>query len=229
MDTQTIYPTRETLHGHFSPDLPPVVRIESGETVVFQTLDSRWAIAPRTSARYEDFPPTFPARDSVLDAGHALCGPVYINGAKPGTTLEVAINEIVPGTWGWTGGGGWPHPVNERLGLTENGAFLLWAIDTANHTATDQDGNRVKISPFMGVMGLPPAEKGIHPTPPPRKTGGNLDCKELIAGSRLFLPVAAAGGLILVRGRARGAGRRRIERHRHRMPDGARFADVPCS
>lgn len=50
----------------------------------------------------------------------------------------------------------------------------------------------------MGVMGMPPDEPGRHPTPPPRRTGGNLDCKELVAGSSLFLPIEVPGGLFSV-------------------------------
>ena len=50
--------------------------------------------------------------------------------------------------------------------------------------------------PFLGVIGMPPAEPGIHPTAPPRPTGGNIDCKELVSGSRLFLPIVVPGGFV---------------------------------
>jgi acetamidase/formamidase len=62
----------------------------------------------------------------------------------------------------------------------------------------DQFGWAVPLRPFMGVMGMPPDEPGLHPTFPPRPWGGNIDCKELVAGSRLCLPIAVPGGLFSV-------------------------------
>jgi acetamidase/formamidase len=56
-------------------------------------------------------------------------------------------------------------------------------------------GRTVKLRPFLGVMGMPPDEPGIHSTIPPRATGGNLDCRELVSGSTLYLPIAVPGGL----------------------------------
>lgn len=195
MAIYTLEPERRTLHGHFSRDLPPALTIDSGDTVVFRTLDAGWSVGPRTSAVWDDSPPRFEPYDPALDSGHALCGPVAIRGAKPGMTLEVQIKKIVPGSWGWTAAGGWPHDVNKRLDLVEGGALLIWTLDAEAMTAMNQHGHRVRLRPFMGVMGMPTNEPGILPTSPPRVTGGNLDCKELIAGTRLFLPIAVAGGL----------------------------------
>ena len=62
-------------------------------------------------------------------------------------------------------------------------------------TGRDQNGREVTLRPFMGVMGMPPPESGVFSTGPPRIWGGNLDCKELVAGSTLFLPVPVEGGL----------------------------------
>jgi acetamidase/formamidase len=59
----------------------------------------------------------------------------------------------------------------------------------------NQHGYEVQLRPFLGVMGMPPDEPGLHSTGPPRATGGNMDCKELIAGSSLFLPIAVSGAL----------------------------------
>ena len=52
------------------------------------------------------------------------------------------------------------------------------------------------LAPFLGVIGMPPAERGVHPTAPPRPCGGNIDCKELVAGTTLFLPVPVDGALL---------------------------------
>ena len=56
----------------------------------------------------------------------------------------------------------------------------------------------MRLRPFLGVIGMPPSEPGLYPTSPPRRTGGNIDCKELVSGSRLFLPIEVAGGLVSV-------------------------------
>lgn len=191
-----IEPERKTLHGSFSKDFPAVLTVESGDTVRFRTLDVGWGLEPfsRTGERQE-----FPDRHPEKDRGHALCGPVAINGAKPGMTLEIQINRIRPDTWGWTSAGGFPSEVNRKLGLDQGERYRLdWTIDPDLMTAVSQFGHQIKISPFVGIMGMPPAEPGIHPTTPPRLTGGNIDCKELIAGSTLYLPIAVEGGLFSV-------------------------------
>jgi len=74
----------------------------------------------------------------------------------------------------------------------------LSAANAAKGRGRNQMGQTVSLRPFMGVMGMPPAETGAHSTIPPRITGGNLDCKELVAGSTLYLPVAVPGGLFSV-------------------------------
>src|SRR5581483_5087748 len=179
MATYQIEPARETLHGSFSRDYPPILTIASGESVLFRTLNSSWMLeAPafsRTQAR--QFEPRIQGRDN----GHALCGPIALHGAQPGMTLEICINELRPGTWGWTGGGGWKNAINQRLGLVEQGVELIWALDADELVGTDQFGHTIPLHPFMGVMGMPPAEPGLHSTIPPRACGGNIDCKELVA------------------------------------------------
>ena len=192
----TIEPTRETLHGHFSRDLSPVLTIEPGDTVRFRTLDAGWNLEPRYSTRYEDHPRKFEPRDPVLDDGHALCGPIAIRGAEPGMALAVRVDDIRVGGWGSTAIGGWPSEVNDRLGVSaEPGTFLLWTLDPEALTGQDQHGHRLPLRPFMGVMGVAPGKPGGHSTVSPRPTGGNIDCKELVAGSTLYLPIAVPGAL----------------------------------
>jgi acetamidase/formamidase len=188
-----ITPERRTLHGHFSRDLAPIAEVASGDTVRFTTLDGDWGLEPHDGegAPHRQFVP----RDKVLDAGHALCGPVAIRGAQPGMILEVGIGEIVTGSWAWTAAGGWANLVTSRLGLTTEECRLRWELDRERGVATSSRGRRVAMRPFMGVMGMPPAEPGIHRTGPPRLTGGNIDCKELVAGTTLWLPIAVPGGL----------------------------------
>jgi len=70
-----------------------------------------------------------------------------------------------------------------------------WNVDRDAGVARSM-GFEVDIHPFMGVIGMPPAEPGVHSTIPPRSSGGNIDCRELVAGSILVLPVAVSGGLL---------------------------------
>lgn len=193
MTTYHIEPTRETLRGSFSRGYPPVLTIDPGETVLFRTLNASWVLEAPTfgRAKAQHFEPRSPESDK----GHALCGPVAIRGAQPGMTLEIRINEVCPGPWGWTGGGGWSNPVNKRLGLVEEGVELVWTLDADTMTGKDQFGHTLALRPFMGVMGLPPAEPGIHSTIPPRFCGGNIDCKELVAGTTLYLPITVPQAL----------------------------------
>jgi acetamidase/formamidase len=195
MTTYQLEPVRETLHGSFSRDYPPVLTIDSGDTVLFRTLDAAWTLgAPLPGGQRQHFEPRVAGRDD----GHALCGPIALRGAQPGMTLEITINEVRPGTWGWTSGGGRDSAITRRLGLVAQGAELLWKLDARALTGTDQYGHVIPLRPFMGVLGMPPAEAGIHSTIPPRVWGGNIDCRELVAGSTLYLPIAVAGALFSV-------------------------------
>jgi acetamidase/formamidase len=161
-----------TVHGYFSPELPPVLTVRPGDTVRFQALNSGWRWTP-TEELFE--------RDRKLHDGHALSGPIEVRGALAGQTLVVRIDDVVPGGWGVTFGNGTPFG---------------WSIRDGE--AMDERGIRVALAPFLGVIGMPPPEAGIHSTIPPRKWGGNIDCKELVAGTSLFLPVPVDGGLLSV-------------------------------
>lgn len=191
MATWRLDATRENLHGRFSREIPPVLTIDPGDSVVFQTLDAGWFIEPRQPGK-----PAASVPHEAIDNGHCLNGPIFIRSASPGKTLAVRIDEVRVGRWGWTVSGGWPHPVHERLGFAEGPDVLLaWTLDADKGVGRNQHGHEVPLRPFLGVMGMPPDEPGNHPTPPPRVTGGNLDCKELVAGTTLYLPIAVEGGL----------------------------------
>jgi acetamidase/formamidase len=155
------------LHGHFSPELEPVLSVDPGDTVVIATPNHAWDVEPDERLQ---------ARSPDVDTGHALAGPIEVRGAKAGQTLVVRIEEVRPAHWGVTHGG-------------ENHA-VYWDLRAGIGRALDRE---LDLDPFLGVMGMPPPERGVHSTIPPRRWGGNLDCKELVAGSTLYLPIPVAG------------------------------------
>ena len=101
-----------------------------------------------------------------------------MRGARAGQVLAVRIDEVVPGSWGVTFGGQSPR--------------LDWERDGGVGRAAGRSG---RLAPFLGVLGMPPAEPGIHSTIPPRPCGGNIDCKELVGGTTLYLPISVDGVL----------------------------------
>jgi acetamidase/formamidase len=165
---------RRTLHGHFSRELEPVLTVEPGDSVRFRTLNAGW--------RWEADREFLDERDEEhLDSGHALCGPIEVRGARAGETLAVTIDKLRPSSWGVTFGDGEPFE---------------WRIDADAGTATDGRGATVALAPFLGVIGMPVDEDGVWRTSPPRRWGGNIDCKLLVAGSTLFLPISNDGALL---------------------------------
>jgi acetamidase/formamidase len=183
------------LHGDFDRDRPPALTIDIGDTVRFASLDAWWSAGPYVSG-----PPD--ARERVAehrpDDHHALTGPIAVRGAEPGTTLAVRIDDVRPGLWGTTVAGGRPTVFNERYGIVDEWAVHSWTLDPDAMVGRNQRGHSVTLRPFMGVMGVAPAEPGRHSTIPPRRTGGNLDCKELVRGSTLYLPVAVPEALFSI-------------------------------
>jgi len=185
---------RRTLHGHFSRELEPVAEIFSGDVIRFSTLDAGWGLEPPRLDGSERR--RFEPLDPELDAGHPLIGPLAVRHARVGMTLEVRIETVRVGSYGLTIAGGWSTPLNDRLGVASGESRVLaWELDADAGTARDRDGREVSLAPFLGVLGMPPPEPGVHPTGPPRVWGGNLDCKELVDGTTLYLPIPVEGAL----------------------------------
>ena len=212
MSTHHLPAGRTTLHGRFDAAIAPVLTLDSGDTVVTSTLDSGWHAAEQDAAALgaaagpaglDALAPwtdeTGAPVDRALDPGHALVGPIAVRGARPGSVVEVRVVDLVPGAWGFTVAGGRRTFADRAArvdGLPREG--LLWRVDAAGRTARDQHGDEVALRPFLGVVGLCPAGDGPVSTIPPRRVGGNVDCRELVAGSSLFLPVEVDGALLSV-------------------------------
>ena len=197
--THTIPLTLDNQHGYFSPDRAPILTIDPGDSIVTSTLDAGWGIEPYTGGDVVHTRKKFPGYDvEAYGNGHAMIGPVAIRGAHPGMTLVVRIDEIIPGAWGGTFAGGWKSSVNARYGAEDSGIVHAWTLDRQSMTGRNHLGHTVTLRPFMGVMGMPPPEPGRHITSPPRVWGGNLDCKELTAGTTLYLPIPVEGALFSV-------------------------------
>ena len=212
---------RRTLHGHFSRDLEPVLTIDSGDTIAFACPNAGWYLP--SGERFEP-------RDPELDGGHALIGPVEVRGAKAGGVFEVRIDRIDVGTFGVTTAGGWHTDFNDRLGVGDlEERMLEWTIDAAAGTARDQHGREVSLRPFLGVMGMPPPDEGTHPTHPPRRWGGNIDCQELVAGVTLYLPISVAGALFSAGDGHGRQGDGEVSAARHRVRHRTRRAHADCA
>jgi acetamidase/formamidase len=186
-----LHPEPRSTTDVFDRSAPPVLTVHPGDTVVARSLDAA-GFLERQRTPGEERPRMFDGR-----RGHCLTGPIAVHGAEPGDVLAVHIVSADPGDWGWTAAGAKENALNRALGLTGAPTWLLWEIDAAAGTATDDRGHTVRTSPFLGVIGMPPNERGQHSTIPPRAAGGgNIDCRDLTAGATLFLPVTVPGALV---------------------------------
>jgi acetamidase/formamidase len=172
----------DVVHYAWDNATPPRLVIDPGDTVVLKCRDSSDGHFRRgmTSA---DMKPR-------VVKGHPLTGPIAIRGARPGDTLRIDVLELIPGDLGYTafnpGRGLLPEDFPEPY-------LKMWELDGVS--AELRPGVRVPLEPFLGVMGVALAEPGEHSTIPPRASGGNMDIKQLTAGTTLYLPVFVDGAL----------------------------------
>ncbi|MGH9201695.1 MAG: acetamidase/formamidase family protein, partial [Vicinamibacterales bacterium] len=125
-----------------------------------------------------------------------VAGPVHVDGAEPGDAVKVTLLSFAPSGWGWTAnipGFGLLTDQFKEPGLH------IWKYDAQAMTpAMYGPGGRVPLKPFCGTIGLAPAEPGQHSIVPPRRVGGNMDIRDMSAGTELYLPVEVKGGLFSV-------------------------------
>jgi acetamidase/formamidase len=200
--TYEMQATPETVAwGHYDASDKPVLTIKTGDTVVMHTVLTNSpaglskagvaadAIEPALRAIYDGVPSS--ARGP---GGHILTGPIAIEDAEPGDTLEVRIRKIELAI---------PYAYNAfRYGagfLTDDFPYArikIVPLDTRRMVGKFSPGIEVPLAPFFGSMGVaPPPEFGRYDSAPPTINGGNMDDKALVAGTTLYLPVHAKGAL----------------------------------
>jgi acetamidase/formamidase len=173
----------EPTHSVWDRSLAPRLHIEPGDEVAFECVDASGG---------QVYPAMTTAQYLTIDRTrvHALSGPVWVKGAEPGDVLEVDVLSTRHGGWGWSS-------VIEGLGFLKNRfhePYLFhWQLD--GQSTSSLAPAVVPVRPFLGVMGVARAEDGAFRTRAPGPFGGNLDVRELCAGSRLYLPVFNRGAL----------------------------------
>jgi acetamidase/formamidase len=191
-------------YGHYWSETPPVVRIASGDIIDVDTLLtntpqglSRAGVTDgKIQASLKAVVEAFPGGHEMRGpGGHILTGPVYVEGAEPGHVLEVRVLSIdLPIDYGYNGCGGY---LGDNCGA--RGPATIIPLDRASMTAEFLPGIVIPLRPFFGSMGVAPApEVGRLSSNPPGRHAGNLDNKELTAGSTLFIPVFVPGALFQV-------------------------------
>jgi acetamidase/formamidase len=187
-------------YGYYWSDARPVLRIDSGDIIDVDTLltntPAGLAKAGVPDDKIQASLKTIVAEvtgDRRGPGGHILTGPVYVEGAEPGDVLEVKILSIdLPIDYGYNGCSGY-LPENCETGLPSK----IITLDRQKMTAEFLPGIVIPLKPFYGSIGIAPApELGRVSSNPPGRHAGNLDNRELIAGSTLYIPVFAPGALL---------------------------------
>jgi len=196
--------TPDNIHwGYYDPSLPPAVHVRSGDRVTFQNLLARGLerlrLAGFDESRFTEAMLAVEEAETTRLGAHPLNGPIYVEDAEPGDVLEVRLVDIgflAPyGVSGHLPGGGtlpddFPY-----------GSLRRFEIDTLRGVATMEgvEGVAIPVRPFFGSIGVaPPVLSGRVNSRAPGYYVGNLDNKDLVEGTTLFLPVHARGGLLSI-------------------------------
>jgi acetamidase/formamidase len=189
-------------YGYYWSDAPPVLRIDSGDIIDVDTLLTNTPTGLAKAGVADDKIQaslkaivTEVTGDRKGPGGHILTGPVYVEGAEPGDVLEVKFLSIdLPLDYGYNGCSGY-LPENCETGAVSK----IIALNRKKMTAEFLPGIVIPLKPFYGSVGIAPApEMGRLSSNPPGRHAGNLDNRELIAGSILYIPVFAKGALFEV-------------------------------
>lgn len=182
--SKTHYFPYECVHHEWDNSLEPALTIASGDTVVFDFQDpGDLQLLPGSThedMKTYDWTRTYP-----------ISGPIYIEGAEPNDVLEIEILDLHPKGWGWTG-------VIPGFGLLKDelpDAYVrVFEFPNGDYIEFREDIH-IPVAPFLGIMGVAPAETGKISMLPPSRRGGNMDTRQLNKGSKLLLPVEVKGAL----------------------------------
>lgn len=173
---------RDQFHLAWDRSIEPVVTVASGSVVEIDALDASGGQITAASTVTDLLNLDFSRVDQVN-------GPIGVDGAEPGDSLEIELLEFLPADWGWTAS-------IPGFGLLADdfpdATLRITRIEA--HSAEFLPGVRLPLAPFCGEVGVAPPAEGAHSTIPPDVYGGNMDTRHLTAGTRLFLPVFAPGG-----------------------------------
>jgi acetamidase/formamidase len=186
-------------YGYYWSEAKPAIRVKSGDVVELETmLTNTPAGLERLGVKPEDIPQNL--RDIVAQdtgslkgpGGHILTGPIFVEGADSGDVLEVRIQSItLPIAYGYNGCSGFVRELCEVRGSK------LIQMDRQKMTAEVAPGIVVPLRPFWGSMGVAPAPAlGRVSSNPPSRHAGNMDNKELVAGTTLYVPIFVKGALL---------------------------------
>jgi acetamidase/formamidase len=180
-----------TQWGWFNNAQPPVLRINSGDTVAMETMmHSHNQVVPGTTIeQIKKLRTDFPGRGP-----HTLTGPIYIEGAEPGDVLKVRINKIVPRAYAVNFNV--PGMFGEFPQAFPDGQARYMYLDLDKMQTEFIPGVVVPLRPFPGTIGVARAEPGQYSSVPPGRYAGNLDIRELVAGTSLYVPVFVKGALL---------------------------------
>ncbi len=193
MKTHEIFAKPETVHwGYFDYRLEPVLTIASGDRLILHTLSGHPDLLPNDPSRVPEELRAIHATVKKGPGPHILVGPVAVEGAEIGNVLEVIIEDIQPRfDWAYNRFG----PMKGALpdDFSEANKRII-DLDLKAGTAEVAIGWNVPLRPFFGILGVcPPEGLGMIPSNPPYLHGGNMDNKELVAGSTVYLPVWKPG------------------------------------
>jgi acetamidase/formamidase len=191
-------------YGYYWSEAKPALRVNSGDIVEVETMLTNTPTGlERLGVKPADIPQAL--RDIVAQdtgslrgpGGHILTGPIYVDGADSGDVLEVRILSIsLPIDYGYNGCRGF---IPELCGPPQSRVSSLIHLDRAHMTSEVMPGIVVPLRPFFGSMGVAPAPAlGRVSSNPPSRHAGNLDNREFVAGTTLYIPVFVKGALLEV-------------------------------
>ena len=190
--THVLPATLETTQwGWFNNAQPPVLQVNSGDTIIFETMmHSHNQVVPGTTIeQIKKLRTDFPGRGP-----HTLTGPVYIEGAEPGDVLKISINRIVPRAYATNFNV--PGMFGQFPDKFPDGQVKYFYLDLERKVTEFAPGIEIPLAPFPGTLGVARAEPGQYSSVPPGPYAGNIDVRELTEGASLYVPVFVKGALL---------------------------------